>query len=400
MEKKGAKGMGWQAWVAWILLLPLALMSLLSIFRAPTNILWLLSVGVIEWGHWLVLVVGVGCFLARGATFSHGLWGIGIVTGLLLLSPWMRASVLGRELPKAFEKVWGKQPPLHVQGAFGQERPLMLGRLWGVGSPKVRVRREEVTVGDGQKLPLEIYRRVDVTGVQPLVVVIHGGAWKRGDIHQLPAVNHYLAARGFTVASITYRLAPKYQFPAQRDDVEHTIRWLQSKAKEFQFDPQKLVLLGRSAGAHLALLVGYRGAIKGVRGVVDLYGPTDMNWSWGHPSNPWVISTPGTLGDFLGGTPKEKKAAYDAASPLYLVQKNVPPTLIIHGFRDELVSYKQSRRLAKKLQEHGVKHFLLEIPWASHGCEANLFGPSGQMYLYALERFLRVVALEKEQKKK
>jgi acetyl esterase/lipase len=221
-----------------------------------------------------------------------------------------------------------------------------------------------------------------------LVVVIHGGAWRSGDPAQLPALNSYLAGRGFSVAAITYRLTPKHIFPAQIEDVEQMIAWLRAEAKTLQIDADRIALLGRSAGGHLALLAGYRKVAKGIRAVVDLYGPTDLHWSWANPSNPWVINSPQVLRAFLGGTPKDKKAAYDAASPLLFVDAQSPPTLLVQGGRDELVSFRQSRRLAERLKQHRVKHFLLEIPWATHGLDANLYGPSGQLYLYALERFL------------
>jgi acetyl esterase/lipase len=104
-----------------------------------------------------------------------------------------------------------------------------------------------------------------------------------------------------------------------------------------------------------------------------------------------VIDSCGVLERFLGGTPEDAGAAYDAATPTVFVGPHTPPTLLIHGSRDELASPVHSRRLAAHLAAHGRPHLLLELPWATHGFEANLAGPGGQLLLFALERFLGAV---------
>ncbi len=129
-----------------------------------------------------------------------------------------------------------------------------------------------------------------------------------------------------------------------------------------------------------------------VRGVIALYPPTDLVWSWDHPTNPRVLDTPGVLRDFLGGSPAERPDAYRAASPLGLATASAPPTLLVHGGRDELVFARQSQRLAERLAELRVPHLLVELPWATHGCDANLDGPSGQLLTFSVERFLAAVA--------
>ena len=151
------------------------------------------------------------------------------------------------------------------------------------------------------------------------------------------------------------------------------------------------MLAGRSAGGHLALLAGYTAADPAIRGVVAYYAPNDMTWSWNNPTNPRVLDSHKMLSDFLGGTPREASRKFLAASPLSFVDANDPPTLLLHGMRDELVFAAQSTRLAESLRGLGVRHLEIRFPWATHGLDANLSGPGGQLSTYAVERFLAYV---------
>ncbi len=89
----------------------------------------------------------------------------------------------------------------------------------------------------------------------------------------------------------------------------------------------------------------------------------------------------------MGGTPSEVPERYFAESPLFHVTSKTVPTLLVHGKNDAHVYYEQSVRLTKKLNEFNVKNIFLSLPWATHGCEYNLNGPSGQLSIYAMERF-------------
>jgi acetyl esterase/lipase len=227
------------------------------------------------------------------------------------------------------------------------------------------------------------------------VVVVHGGAWQRGDPSQLAPLNHYLAARGYQVAAISYRLSPAHPFPAAHDDVLAALAYLKKHAADLGLDPTRLALLGRSAGGQLALLAAYTAADPAIRGVVAFYAPTDMRYGYANPANPRVIDSRGVLEAYLGGGPDLASAAYDAASPVDFVGPATPPTLLIHGGRDELVSPRQSERLAERLARAGRPHLLLRLPWATHGCDFNFGGPSGQLSTYAVERFLAAVMADR-----
>src|SRR6185312_9690047 len=106
------------------------------------------------------------------------------------------------------------------------------------------------------------------------------------------------------------------------------------------------------------------------------------------PSNPWIMDSRKVMEDYLGGSYSKVPLNYEASSPILHVDKTSVPTLLIHGENDVLVAYEHSRRLNIKLQENGVKHYLLTLPWAVHGCDYTLNGPSGQLATYTVERFL------------
>jgi acetyl esterase/lipase len=225
----------------------------------------------------------------------------------------------------------------------------------------------------------------------PCVVVVHGGSWQHGDSTQLTALNRYLAARGYVVAAINYRLLPDHPFPAGCDDLRAAIDYLKANAEAIGIDPQRIVLLGRSAGGQLALLVAYTAGDPAIRGAIGIYPAIDLVYAYQHPSDPRLLDGPAVLRAYLGGSPDQVPATYAAASPTSFVGPNTPPTLLIHGGGDELVSPAQSRRLAARLAHARRPHLLLQLPWATHGCDAHFSGPSGQLSTYAIERFLAAV---------
>jgi acetyl esterase/lipase len=242
-------------------------------------------------------------------------------------------------------------------------------------------------------LPLDLYARERAPDARPapIVVLVHGGGWSSGSPEDWPQLARYLAAQGYLVAMPEYRLAPQHRFPAAVDDVRAAVDFLRGRATTWGGDADGVVLLGRSAGAHLALLVGYTSTLNAVRGVVSIYGPADLLFGWQNPGNARVYDGVGAIEAFLGGPPSAVPEAYSGSSAYDRVGAGTPPTLLIHGSKDELVWVEQSRRLARRLQEAGRPHLLVELPWATHGCDIPLAGPCGQVTLYTVERFLAAV---------
>ncbi len=374
----------------WALVLLALGAGLLSVMRIPHRALWVTSVIAKKWGHlialWPLLVL---FWCLRGRRSWSGAVLATCAAGLLL-SPLVSALCVANMLPLALEKTFGTPPlpsPFRVRS-----KPLVLADLAHFSVSRVSAR----TVGFRPGLGLDLYRLADSKPL-PVVVVIHGGSWHYGDSGQLPAINRYLAQRGYAVAAVNYRKAPENPFPAARDDVISAIQFLKSHAATLGIDPQRMVLLGRSAGGHLALVVAYGVQDPAIRGVISLYAPTDLVWSWKHPGNPRVLDTHHLLRNFLGGSPEQKQETYRHASPLQLAHRRVPPTLLLHGGRDEMVWSKQAERLSQRLTDLGCRHLFIPLPWADHGFDANLWGPSGQIYLYALERFLLALDMERTQ---
>ncbi len=221
----------------------------------------------------------------------------------------------------------------------------------------------------------------------PGVLVVHGGSWARGSRRDFRALNGYLRQKGYFVASLDYRLAPAHPYPAALEDLDFAYDYLVEHAQDFRLDAKRMAWLGRSAGGHLALLEAY--SRRPSRCVIGYYPPTDMQWSYEHPSNPRVLDSPAALRDFLGGPPNNRAAVYEEASPLQRAHPKCPPTLLLHGLPDDLVYPEQSRRLERRLAQLGVPCESLYLPWGHHGCDINLAGPSGQLCTLALERFLK-----------
>jgi len=376
-----------------LLSLTAAAVSLLTIVRAPDYIwTWKLAVLAGEFGHWLVLLP-----LGLAVAACCGPAGAGRVITLVLcagatagfLRPVFLAGRLAQSLPPGLQAVFG--------GGNGKV-VFDYGRLYlGAAAPAPAVTTDIFARPDGQELKLDFYRPGSAKDAlerpRACVVVIHGGGWDGGDRRQLDGWNARLVARGYAVAAVSYRLAPRWIWPAQRDDVMSAITWLKANARQLGIDPTRLVLLGRSAGGQLATAVGYGADDPAIRGVIALYAPHDMPFAWSVSRTDDALNSIKLFRQYFGGPPDtpERKAHYEQASGQLLAHRGSPPTLLIHGATDTLAWVRHSERLAVRLQELGVPHYYLELPWATHGFDFNPDGPSGQLTDYAIGRFLAAV---------
>lgn len=371
-------------------------LAVLTTVVAPTHFLWKMSVAATEGGHWLAVGALVTAIPWRGQGRLGKLGGIlGLGAAVLFAFPLYHAYKLNTALPAMINTSFGTER--RDRGRFAEDlrsEPLiMFDLVTSVQSRPVRLEERVFSTAEGEKLTLDIYKPGYEHGPLPGVLVIHGGSWQSGDSKEFIALNAYLAARDFIVVSMNYRLAPKWKFPAGRDDVLSAIAYLKVYGKELGIDPTRLALLGRSAGGQLALLAAYTANEPAIRGVISVYGPTDLKFGYERPASRALIDTRGVLESYLGGPPAKADDAYFAASPINFVNASSPPTLLIHGLHDGHVLPEESARLDARLTEAKVKHLFVRLPWATHGCDWSFSGPCGQITTYAIERFLDRVML-------
>jgi acetyl esterase/lipase len=255
---------------------------------------------------------------------------------------------------------------------------------------------------DGRPLALDVYRPPAGTPAPvPAVIVIHGGGWSSGDKGETPLQSERLAAQGYAVFDIQYRVEPQPNWKTATADVKCAIGWVKQRARDagVDVDPGRITLLGRSAGGHLALLAGYAAADPTlppscpapdtrVESVISFYGPTDMVWAYEHPSNPRVYDSSPRMRGFLGGPPSAAAEAYEKCTITNHVGASAPRTLLIHGAQDQFVSSAHVHFLAPRLRAAGVSHDVLVIPYGQHGFDYVVGGLGNQIAETAVLRFL------------
>jgi acetyl esterase/lipase len=258
------------------------------------------------------------------------------------------------------------------------------------GIPRAQVRRTldiPVANPDNVQLTMNVYRPIKA-GSNPAIVIIYGGAWRSGSPDSNEQFSQYIAAQGYTVLAIDYRHAPQYKFPTQLEDIRTALKFIQQHADEYEVNLDRMAIMGRSAGGHLAMLTAYALDAFPFRAVVNYYSPVDLTDGYNHPPFPDPIDSRNVLRNFLGGTPQEFPELYRQASPYQNVRSNLPPTLLIYGGRDHIVQSKFGRAMYEKLNQNGNTAVFIEIPWAEHAFDAVFNGISNQLALYHTERFL------------
>ena len=254
-------------------------------------------------------------------------------------------------------------------------------RLCSAQSPERTVPGIEFTQVDGHRLLLDLYlpaRKTDESS--PLVVWVHGGAWRAGDRSRVPVRS--LTQHGFAVASVDYRLSPVARFPAQVHDIKAAIRFLRANAAKYRLDVERFAIAGASAGGHLAALTGVSGRdlegrvgdhpdqSSGVRAIVSFYGASNLQTILSQSTPHGLSVRVPALQLLLGGQPDANPGLARQASPVAHLDKSDPPLLLIHGDQDPQMPINQAHELhgaylhAKRPVEFDV------IYGAAHGGEA------------------------------
>jgi acetyl esterase/lipase len=233
----------------------------------------------------------------------------------------------------------------------------------------------EYTNPDNQHLQLNMARPKIGDGPFPCVLFIHGGGFRAGNREGYNAQIIRMAEKGYVAVTVSYRLAPKYPFPAAIHDTKAAVRWLRANAKKYNIDPNNIGVTGGSAGGTLAQMLGVTTDVKEFEGdggnpkessavkcVVNVYGANDFTKSYGKSKDAHEV-----LPLYLGGDLEKARAAHIRSSPLYWVTPNAMPTLCIHGTKDDYVHVEQAEMLVEKLKAANVEVDLIKLEGAGHG---------------------------------
>jgi acetyl esterase/lipase len=327
---------------------------------------------------------------------------------------------------RAFGKGWQQRIPTD-QGAR------MLKRRWNILLPRTAEPAVERDLpfwtipGTDRQLLCDVWQPpAGVPRSSLAMIYLHGSAWwiLDKDLGTRPFFRQ-LAAQGHVIMDVAYRLCPEVDIYGMIGDAKRAVAWMKANARRYQVDPERVVLSGGSAGAHLALLAAYTPQLPAltpseledcdlsVRAVVSYYGPNDLRATYQHLDQTRVVDLPeieiglpdaeemrkdmmnaGRMDTLLGGHLHQVPEMYALGSPVTHVQPGCPPTLLIQGEPDVIVPASGTRVLYQRLRECGMPAVNIIYPLANHAFDL-LFpqvSPAAHAALYDVERFLALVA--------
>ena len=359
----------------WLLLAVSALFLFLTawiVVPAPNGHLLPLAIGAPEVSPALLLGALIVCGLAAFSARRREVARLALVcagsAAALAAAPIVQLPFVLKRFDVAMAAT-SRQPPLEQPG-------------------DVRVTRDvPFSNADGVPLALDVYQPPS-GGAFPIIMQIYGGSWQTGSPARQEWFSRYFAQRGYLVVAIDYRHAPEWIWPEQIVDVRTAMYWISEHSPKFGGDPSRVVLVGRSAGAQLAMRLAYQEGPSSIRGVVNYYGPVDLAEGWRSPPRPDPANVRGILEAFIGGTPVRKPEHYRHASPVTWVSSSAAPTLSLYGSRDHIVEARFGRMLDAALRKAGATSVLLELPWSEHAFDAVPNGLGRRVSQYYVERFI------------
>ena len=233
-------------------------------------------------------------------------------------------------------------------------------------------------VGD-ISLKLDFYEPNQRRPERPLIVWIHGGAWRSGSKSDVPVAK--LREQGFAIASVDYRLSPVAKFPAQIHDIKAAIRYLRANASRFEVDANRFVLAGSSAGGHLAVLAAVSDGVPelsgelaapentaaNVQAVVSFFGAGNLQTILSQ-STPFGLDVRvPALEKFLGGLPDQQPNLARLASPVEHIDSRDPPLWLFHGDQDPQMPINQSHELDGAYKKIGLPVRFEVVHGGKHG---------------------------------
>ncbi len=227
-------------------------------------------------------------------------------------------------------------------------------------------------------LTLDLYLPAEQAN-RPLLLWIHGGAWRSGSKRPMPL--EALVAAGFPVARVDYRLSPVARFPAQIHDLKAAVRFLRARRAKYNLSTERLIVCGNSAGGHLAALLGttnghvelegsvgeFPDADSSVQGIVSFYGMSNFTTILAQSTPHGLSVRKPALDLLLGGQPEAVPELARLASPVFHVDAGDPPLLLLHGDQDVQAPINQSHELQGRYEELGLSCRFVVVHGAGHG---------------------------------
>ena len=256
------------------------------------------------------------------------------------------------------------------------------------------------SVVDGQSLELDLYLPTEAAD-PPLLIWVHGGAWRRGSKAPLPTTA--LVEAGYAMASVDFRLSGDAMFPAQIHDIKAAIRFLRANVATFGYDATRVGILGSSSGGHLAALVGVTNGHEQLEGelgefldrsadvqaIVSYYGASNLTTIL-EQSTPFGLGVRAPALDLLLGVePDEREHLARLASPVFHVDATDPPLLLLHGDQDPQMPINQSHELHGAYKEHELQVQFEVVHGAVHGGEPFFNEKNTALVKAFLDRQLR-----------
>ena len=299
-----------------------------------------------------------------------GLGSVVLLAVVLMITPRLWSALHPDQPPVGYHFM----PPTYLAVGIGLEH--MINRRPAVPEDIQEIKNIEYKNVNGKSLQLDIYKPKNLSAAAPLLVFIHGGGWRSGNRADYLVYLIAFARKGYVTATVSYRFLKDAPYPACAEDITDAVQWFYKNGGSYGYDPDRIALIGGSAGAHLALLVAYNWKKGGtlpdtgadsvsphsIKAVVDIYGPTDFTTEFSRTNS--------TVTGFLAKSYKEAPELYVEASPIHYLNKHNPPTMILHGTSDQIVPISQSDLLKSRLDSLGVPNVYYKVPFWPHTMDA------------------------------
>lgn len=283
-----------------------------------------------------------------------------LLGSLLMLTPRIHGALFPDRPPVGYHFLWSS----YLAIALGLEK--VIDTTPDIPEDVAQIQNIEYKAIAGTSLQLDLYKKKQVPDGAPLIIFVHGGSWIKGKRKDMLPLVLDFADRGYVTATVSYRLG---SYPECAEDVADAVKWLYRHGHDYGYDSERIALVGASAGAHLAMLAAYGWRNEAMRSdsveseprisaVVNLFGPVDLTTAYARSRS--------TVNSLIGEVYEKAPDLYLQASPVHYVDRNTPPTMIIHGTSDELVPVSQADQLKNKLDSAGIRNVDYRYPLWPH----------------------------------